>query len=84
MVGELGEVLEYRRVIVSMRQPLLGWWMAPAPAVEGCECEVCEAARAGHDVHLGSITRMAIYEAGRLAAQHDGRVTALVAVGRRR
>lgn len=70
-VGELGQVHPYRQRIESMRQPLIGWWMTPTVDVDGCECALCRATRAGRDVHLGSITRTAIYEAARLAVEHD-------------
>jgi hypothetical protein len=75
-VGELGDVHPYRQRIDDMRHRLTGWWLTPAAAQPGCLCELCIAARERRDVHLGSITRTAIYEAGRLALEHQESVAA--------
>lgn len=70
-IGELGRVHRYAQRIDDMLHPLTGWWLTPTAAATDCPCTLCVAARAGRDVHLGSITRTALYEAGRLALEHQ-------------
>lgn len=69
-LGELGEVHPYAYRIDDMARPELGWWVTPGVPIEGCECGLCAAARAGRDVHLGTISRVAHITAGRLVRDH--------------
>ena len=69
-IGELGEVHPYRYRVEDMAHPDTGWYVTPAPPVVACGCDLCGAARAGRDVHLGSISRMAHIRAGAMVSAH--------------
>jgi len=69
-LGELGEVQRYRYRVADLEHPEPGWYVSPALPLEGCRCGLCDAARAGRDLHLGSISRIAHIRAGALAQQH--------------
>ncbi|HLB18455.1 MAG TPA: hypothetical protein VK613_04920 [Gaiellaceae bacterium] len=69
-ISQLGTVHPYRQRIDDPEHILIGWWVSPAPATTGCFCGLCYAALDGRDVHLGSITRTALIEAGRLVNDH--------------
>jgi hypothetical protein len=66
-------VQPYRYRIEDREHLELGWWATPlVTPLEACRCGLCNAARRGRDVHLGSISRIAHVNAGRLASDHDG------------
>lgn len=69
-LGELADVHAYRYRIDDLEHPELGWWATPGIPLEGCGCGLCNASRRGRDVHLGSISRIAHINAGRLVAEH--------------
>lgn len=48
----------------------VGWYVAPAEAVDGCGCPYCLAAAAGAQLFLGYHRRDAIVEAELAARQH--------------
>lgn len=69
-LGELGHIQQYRQRLEDPEHSLIGWWVTPAPPSSACACELCYAGSEGLDLHLGSITRTAQYEAGRLVNGH--------------
>ena len=70
-LGELGEVLPFIHN-TGLRHPEIGWWVEPVLAAEGCYCGLCEGARGGRDVHLGTNSRVAHIRAGELVKEHLG------------
>lgn len=70
-LGELAQVHTYRYRVDDLAHPELGWWCTPlVTPLEACGCGLCTAARAGRDVHLGSISRVAHGRASALVATH--------------
>lgn len=69
-LGPLGDVHPYRWIVEDLEHPAPGWWATPEHPAPGCGCDLCQAARAGRDLHLGSIARVAIMRAGAIAEQH--------------
>jgi hypothetical protein len=70
-LGELADVQPYHYRVEDIAHPELGWWASPnVTPLEACNCGLCEAARDGRDVHLGSISRVAHVRAGALVARH--------------
>jgi hypothetical protein len=75
VIGELGAVHRYRWTPEGSHR-FTGWWMTPAAPVDGCGCDACIIGRTGRDVYLGSVTRTALYDAGRIALEHQPAVIA--------
>jgi hypothetical protein len=74
-LGELAVVQPYDQH-VTLAHPLVGWWATPSTSSKGCSCRLCTAGRARRDVHLGSISRTAFYEAQRLVEEHVSQAAA--------
>jgi hypothetical protein len=70
MIGTLGIVLPYRQRIEDLDHELIGWYVTPARPAPGCMCELCVAGHESHDVHLGSVSRTALYRAGVIVTDH--------------
>lgn len=69
-IGELGTVRPYQWRVDDLEHPEVGFYVTPAGQIDSCACGLCEGFRAGRDVHLGSISRMAHIRAGALVNQH--------------
>jgi hypothetical protein len=74
-LGALGQLQLYRSS-TDRRHRSIGGYATPAPALDGCSCAACTAARAGEDLYIGFDTADAAVTIEQIAGEHEAAIAA--------